>query len=841
MRDIPEKYAILSHRWGVEEVTFKDLTDGTSKGKAGYSKIQFCGEQAKRDGLQYFWVDTCCIDKTNAVELQEAINSMFRWYQHATRCYVYMPDVSWARNSSADEFSKLWESSFRKSEWFTRGWTLQELIAPVSVEFFSKERRRLGNKASLEWYICEITGIPAKALRGDFSDFSVVERISWAASRETFRQEDKAYSLLGIFDVNMPLIYGEGKDKAMQRLREEIEKTSKGYKRKDFSVTFSLLNVSDIEYFVAREDELSKIHKILQGDGSRRTVTLEGLGGIGKTQLSIAYTKRYKDNYSAIFWLNIKDKDSLKQSFVKVAKQILQDHPLASRLSNIDTNGNLDEVVDAVKTWLSLPNNTRWLIVYDNYDNPKVASNAHPAAVNIHEFLPESYQGSVIITTRSSQVGFGHPIRLRKLENMEDCLMILSNTSRREGLTNDPDARKLAEELDGFPLALATAGAYLNEVSISFADYLQLYKESWMKLQEKSPVLGSYEDRTLHSTWQISFDHIEQRNPLSAKLLRLWAYFDNQDLWFELLQHSSSEDPEWVQELTADELSFHDAIRVLSNHGLVEVATSSVDSIESKGYSIHACVHSWTIHILNQDWDFDLAGLAVMFALGAEHISTLNTVNNLGSLYADQGKLAAAESMYEQALAGKEKTLGAEHISTLDTVNNLGILYANQGKLAAAESMYERALAGYEKALGTEHILTLDTVNNLGRLYTNQGKLAAAESMYERALAGYKKAVGEENITTYIPALNTVWGLGSVFETQADIPKARIMYIKAFAGYRKVVGPDHPQSQKLRDKLGTLDAHIRDKALAVIDDSKRSKETTSKSKRFQLFRKLGLR
>jgi ATP/maltotriose-dependent transcriptional regulator MalT len=187
---------------------------------------------------------------------------------------------------------------------------------------------------------------------------------------------------------------------------------------------------------VAREDELSKIHKILQGDGSRRTVTLEGLGGIGKTQLSIAYAKRYKDNYSAIFWLNIKDKDSLKQSFVNIAKQILRDHPSASRLSNIDTNGNLDEIVDAVKTWLSLPNNTRWLIVYDNYDNPKVASNAHPAAVNIHEYLPESCQGSVIITTRSSQVGFGHPIRLRKLENMEDCLMILSNTSRREGLTN---------------------------------------------------------------------------------------------------------------------------------------------------------------------------------------------------------------------------------------------------------------------------------------------------------------------------------------------------------------------------------------------------------------------
>jgi hypothetical protein len=147
--DIPQ-YAILSHRWGAEEVTFKDLADGTSKSKAGYGKILFCGEQARRDGLQYFWVDTCCIDKSNSTELAEAINSMFRWYRDATRCYVYLPDVSRPRSDSADSSNEAWELTFRKSEWFTRGWTLQELIAPASVDFFSKEGELLGNKASLE-------------------------------------------------------------------------------------------------------------------------------------------------------------------------------------------------------------------------------------------------------------------------------------------------------------------------------------------------------------------------------------------------------------------------------------------------------------------------------------------------------------------------------------------------------------------------------------------------------------------------------------------------------------------------------------------------------------------
>ena len=174
---------------------------------------------------------------------------------------------------------------------------------------------------------------------------------------------------------------------------------------------------------------LTDIHKALSSDGSRRTVVLHGLGGIGKTQLAIAYAKQQKDSYSAIFWLNIKDLDSLKQSFDRVARQILREHPLAGRLSSVDMKGDLDEVIDAVKMWLSLPYNTRWLMIYDNYDNPKSANNTDPAAVDIRQFLPESYQGSVIITTRSSEVAIWHRIHVTKLENIQDSLKILSNTS----------------------------------------------------------------------------------------------------------------------------------------------------------------------------------------------------------------------------------------------------------------------------------------------------------------------------------------------------------------------------------------------------------------------------
>lgn len=210
--------------------------------------------------------------------------------------------------------------------------------------------------------------------------------------------------------------------------------TKVGVKHEDFSVTFSLSNVFDIQHFVAREAELEEMHRTLSSDGSRQTAVLHGLGGIGKTQLSVAYAKQHKDDYSAIFWLNIKDEDSLKQSFAKVAGQILREHPSAGGLSSIDPNKNLDEVVDAVKAWLSLPNNTRWLMIYDNYDNPKIQGNTDSAAVDIRKFLPESYQGSIIITTRSSQVRFGHSIQIRKLRDVCDGLEILLNVSGRKEL-----------------------------------------------------------------------------------------------------------------------------------------------------------------------------------------------------------------------------------------------------------------------------------------------------------------------------------------------------------------------------------------------------------------------
>ncbi|KAI4925596.1 hypothetical protein J4E85_007475 [Alternaria conjuncta] len=220
-------YAILSHTWiDDQEVTYKELVEGAGQEKSGYDKIRFCGKQAAADGLQYFWVDTCCIDKSAGVELSTAINSMFRWYQRASKCYVYLTDVVVPEEvTDAKAFPITWAEAFRRSRWFTRGWTLQELLAPPCVEFFSKNGKRLGSRISLEQEIHKITKIATEALRGkSLAEFSIVERTSWASQRTTTLKEDRVYCLLGIFGVFLPLIYGEGEKYATLRLREEIER-----------------------------------------------------------------------------------------------------------------------------------------------------------------------------------------------------------------------------------------------------------------------------------------------------------------------------------------------------------------------------------------------------------------------------------------------------------------------------------------------------------------------------------------------------------------------------------------------------------------------------------------
>ncbi|KAH8743735.1 heterokaryon incompatibility protein-domain-containing protein, partial [Hyaloscypha finlandica] len=219
----PPHYAILSHTWGSEseEVTFQDIRDNTGALKPGFYKIKACCDQALSDGLRYVWIDTCCIDKTNSVELQEAINSMFNWYKWSMICYAYLSDYVALGSERLDVVC------FRASKWFERGWTLQELIAPSKVVFYGRDWNSIGSKKELGKVISSIARISTDVLASQNLELSsVAQKMSWASMRKTTRAEDIAYCLLGIFGAHMPLIYGEGGVEAFIRLQKGIMEQS---------------------------------------------------------------------------------------------------------------------------------------------------------------------------------------------------------------------------------------------------------------------------------------------------------------------------------------------------------------------------------------------------------------------------------------------------------------------------------------------------------------------------------------------------------------------------------------------------------------------------------------
>jgi tetratricopeptide (TPR) repeat protein len=394
----------------------------------------------------------------------------------------------------------------------------------------------------------------------------------------------------------------------------------------------------------------------------------------------------------------------------------------------------------------------------------------------------------------------------------------------------DPNARKLAERLDGHPLALATAGAFLKESSVSFAEYLQQYEAKW-RVIDSMEKLPDYPARTLFTTWNLSFEQIQRENMKAAWLLKFFAYLDNRDIWYDLLRGAGKdrENPRWFIDSVGDKFMFESVMQVLTKYCLVET------SHETGSYSLHVCIHDWTLNDLNQEVDVTFYRLALdclschvpasdrgdlsseaytrftphgtrlahshfMAILNQQRFSQKEfaKVEPIAELLHRKGQFTATESIQRLLLTSKEQALGPNHSSTLNTVGNLGILYKDQGKLGEAERMYQRALAGYEQALGPDHSSTLNTVGNLGNLYAGQGKLGEAERMYQRALAGYEQALGPDHSSTLSIANN----LGILYAGQGKLGEAERMYQRALAGKEQALGPGHSSTLNTVNNLG---------------------------------------
>ncbi|KAL6710841.1 hypothetical protein ACN47E_007898 [Coniothyrium glycines] len=493
--DLPEDtklppYAILSHTWeDGQEITFNSLQDPKKHCGKGYKKIIFCAEQAQRDGLQYFWVDTCCINKEDVSELQHAINSMFRWYQNSCQCYVYLSDVSSAWPGSHGELSSSsWMPAFDKSRWFTRGWTLQELLAPTSVKFFSHDGVLLGDKTSLRERISQITGIPQLALqRTSLRHFSTQERISWATSRYTTKPEDKVYSLLGIFGVTLVMNYGEGVESAFRRLKNEIEEYPEGIEgllveENKHWIIPRMINSK----FVGRTELIRRIRYIFRlktgvnGRKQERCVII-GTGGLGKSEVCLQIANLMREDFWGIFWIDVGSRSTAKADFMRVANAI---------------NFEAEKVCDVVQALANIKK--RWLLILDNADNP---------ATDYSEYFPPGEQGSVLMTSRLLVCSHYGPDTTEVLDALDighatELLLKCARIPRSRWAILTTEAQKVVEILGSHTLAIIQAGAYIAE---GYCD-LQQYPGEYERQRTRLSQLGLQQDRSRYNNVYATFE-----------------------------------------------------------------------------------------------------------------------------------------------------------------------------------------------------------------------------------------------------------------------------------------------------------------------------------------------
>ncbi|KAF2732931.1 HET-domain-containing protein [Polyplosphaeria fusca] len=831
-------YAILSHTWGADgdEVTFGDIVDGGGKSKPGYRKLSFCAKQAASDGLKLFWVDTCCIDKSSSAELQEAINSMYQWYQKADRCYVYLSDVSTSGSAGSDSSpQQAWKQAFQDSRWFTRGWTLQELLAPTSVEFFSAEGERLGSKVSLLQEVHATTGIASQALQGTpLHRFSVETRLSWAYRRNTTREEDKAYALLGIFEVHLSLIYGEGEKNAFRRLREEIQRSSRYAAEEQASIQSYHAQpdiVSGVERvleapwvvtlprppsFVGRETELARLHAHVSSTTSQR-LAIYGLGGCGKTALALetAYRVREHQPTCAVFWVPAVSRESFEQSYRDIA--------IALNVPGIaGANANVKRLV---KARLSNENIGSWLMVIDNADDVSVLFDpldTGGSEERLIDFVPHSRKGSVLFTTRNRKAAVdlasGTALQLGELDEREAKELLRARLlPENHVLLDDKEiVHEFLDMLAFLALAIVQAAAFINKNNSTLDDYLSMYKDSEEDaielLSKDFEDRGRYRDtkNPVATTWYISFKQMQRENQLTADYLSFMSCTAGEGIPASLLLPGNRKMATMEAIGTLTSYAFvterqqrgkegRNGERTYDIHRLVCLASQNwlrdhkqwnawvqktlYRMVEVVPYGGHERREVWTAYLPHAIHVVSLSGVC-------ETESRMSLLDRIGRCEHSLGRYKSAEAAHQQVLRQREATLGKEHPHTLTSMSNVAQALSNQGKYAEAEKMHGEVLALREKVSGKEHPDTLTCMNNVAQALSKQGKYAEAEKMHGEVLALREKVSGKEHPDT----LTCMSNVAQALSKQGKYAEAEKMHRETLALREKVSGKEHPHT-----------------------------------------------
>ncbi|KAF1357152.1 TPR-like protein [Lizonia empirigonia] len=657
---------------------------------------------------------------------------------------------------------------------------------------------------------------------------------------------DADHSMMVKFDNKNALGYSSARDKLRQFAQDAPGVVADRFARAQNRLKpCNMVPFPPDSAFVGREDVLAKLKKIHSGSAlpSHSRAALVGLGGVGKSQIAIEYAYRVKEAapHMWVFWVHASNAARFKQAYQEIAARI----ELPGR-DDPKTN-----IFRLVHNWLCDERNGRWLMIVDNADDDRVfaspsatgdlssaAQGLEPtweAAAALASFLPQAANGWILVTSRDriaavNLVEARHKVIQVEPMGEQEALTLLKSKTRVDE-SSEGDARALVKTLEGIPLAVTHAAAYItaNEPMVDIAAYLELFRES----EENQAHLLNDKARDIRrdasvssaviTTWQLSFEQIRKTKPEAADLLSLMTMFDRQGV------------PEHILYEGRSKLQFTEAVGPLLRFSLVraQAREQSEGRLQGQLFEMHNLVQLATkkwLELREQVNVWQRAALRIMAAAfpSGQHetwaacqtllphstkvldystdkndkakLDRATIATNTAWYLMSMGQYAEAERHGRSAVAAREEVLGREHRDTLTSVSQLGSVLSRQGKYEEAEAKHRRALEGYEKVLGPEHPNTLTSVSNLGSVLSRQGKYEEAEAKHRRALEGGEKVLGLEHPNT----LTSVSNLGSVLSRQGKYEEAEAMHRRDLEGSEKVLGPEHPDTLTSVSNLGSV-------------------------------------
>ena len=578
-------------------------------------------------------------------------------------------------------------------------------------------------------------------------------------------------------------------------------------------------------HFTGRDDLLERLAQELSFERRPNVTTpwgamlsqpqaVKGLGGIGKTQIAVEYAYRAREQryYAHFLWINAASEETILISFQALAEQLLS---FTGR-----NEKDQRKLIIAIHRWLQACPEP-WLLIVDNADELSL----------VQPYLPQQGRGSILLTTRASAVAWltASSIEVEQMGLVEGTQFLLHRTQRLSALNEEEynEACNVVIALDGFPLALDQAGAYIEETECSFGDYLQLYEHHRATLLARRGKQATNYPDSVATTWLLSFEKIEQAHPAAVELLQLCTFLSPDHIPEELLINGAAHWPAVLQQAVADQFSFNELLEALLAFSLVKRLT------QGRLLSLHRLVQAVQMDRMDlpvqRAWaERVVSAVNTLFPLDPKQVNTwslclryleqvqacdrliqhhclqspeaADLLNRAGIYLREHASFSIAEPLFQRALVIYEQQWGCEYLQVASPLNNLAILYRRQGRHEQAEPLFLRALHIREQALGPHHPEVAPLLNNLAILYRQQGRHEQAEPLFLRALHIWEHALGPHHLGV-APPLNN---LAILYAEQGKYELAEPLLQRALHIGEQVLGPHHPEVAHPLNNLGNL-------------------------------------